>query len=257
MTFAAIFLAALVICVYLRAVGVYDARFPERAYPAWRVASFIAGAVLMTVVLLPPIDPLADTSFAWHMTQHVVLMLAGPPLLLLGAPLLLAVAAAPPPIARRLTAFASSPVGHVLFAPLSGWLLFVAVLWVSHFSPLYEAALDHRAVHVVEHGLYVGAALLFWTSVVQTGYTPRPLPYAARMLYLFLAIPQGAFLGLALFAARHVMYPHYLMDRTPALALADQQNGGAVMWIAGGLLLFIAFMCTAGAWAAAERTEAA
>ena len=256
MTFVALALAALVTCAYLQAVSVYNARFPERAYPAWRIAAFIAGAMLMTIVLVPPIEPLADSSFAWHMTQHVVLMLVGPPLILLGAPLLLAVALPRPQVARRLTAAASSPVGHVLFAPLTGWLVFVAVLWMSHFSPLYEAALDHRAVHVFEHALYVGASFLFWASIVQVGYTPKPLPYAARMLYLFLAIPQGAFLGLALYAARYVMYPHYLSGRTPALALADQQNGGAVMWIAGGLLLFIAFMCTAGAWAAAERTEA-
>lgn len=257
MTFAAIFLGALTIAAYAYAVAIYNARFPDRAYSVWRVAAFAGGVALMTAVLLPPIEPLADTSFAWHMAQHVVLMLVGPPLLLLGAPLLLLVAVPPPRIARRLTRAASSPVGHAIFAPLTGWLAFIAVLWMSHFSPLYEAALDHRGMHVLEHALYVGAALLFWASVVQVGYTPRPVPYAARMLYLFLAIPQGAFLGLALYAARHVMYPHYLLDRTPALALADQQNGGAVMWIAGGLLLFIAFMCTAGAWAAAERTEAA
>lgn len=257
MNLAAIVLGLLAIYVYLRAVGVYNARFPDRAYTGWRIAAFISGVVLMTAVLLPPIEPLADTSFAWHMTQHVVLMLMGPPLLLLGAPLLLAVAVPPPHIARRITAAAGSAVGKVIFAPLTGWLLFVAVLWMSHFSPLYEAALDHGAVHVAEHGLYVGAALLFWSSVVQAGYTPRPLPYAARMLYLFLAIPQGAFLGLALYAARQILYPHYLHDRTFALALADQQNGGAVMWIAGGLLLFIAFMCTAGAWAAAERDPSA
>lgn len=257
MTFAAILLGALTIGVYLHAVGIYDARFPQRAYPAWRIASFVAGVGLMTLVLVPPIESLADASFAWHMTQHIVLMLAGPPLVLLGAPLLLAVAAAPAPIARRLTAAAASPAGYALFAPLTGWLSFVAILWLSHFSPLYEAALDHAGVHVVEHMLYVGAALLFWASIVQVGYVPRPLPYPARMLYVFLAIPQGAFLGLALYASRSVMYPHYLAGRTPALALADQQNGGAVMWIAGGLLLFIAFMCTAGAWAASERAEAA
>lgn len=245
------------IALYLYAVRLYDARFPERAYPAWRIAAYVCGAVLMTVVLLPPIDALAERSFAWHMTQHVVLMLAGPPLILLGAPLLLAVAVPPAHVARRITAFAGSPFGHVLFAPLTGWLLFVAVLWMSHFSPLYETALDHPAVHVLEHALYVGCAMLFWASVVQVGYTPRPLPYPARMLYLFLAIPQGAFLGLALYAARGVLYPHYLHGHTLSLTLADQQNGGAVMWIAGGLLLFIAFMCTAGAWAAAERVEPA
>jgi cytochrome c oxidase assembly factor CtaG len=127
------------------------------------------------------------------------------------------------------------------------------MLWASHFSGLYEAALEHPAVHVLEHVLYVSAAMLFWASVVQVGYTPRPVPYPARMLYLFLAIPQGAFLGLALYAARRPLYAHYVHVQAPAVALLDQQNGGAVMWIAGGLLLFIAFMCTAGAWAAAER----
>lgn len=255
MTFAAIVLAVLGVSVYLYAVGLYNARFPDRAFSGWRVAAFVSGVALMTLVLLPPIEPLSDTSFAWHMAQHVTLMLIGPPLLLLGAPLLLAVAVPPPRIARGLTAAAGSSAGHVIFAPLTGWLLFVAVLWMSHFSPLYEAALDHPGMHVLEHVLYVSAALLFWSSVVQVGYTPRPLPYPARMLYLFLAIPQGAFLGLALYAARNVLYPHYLHDLTPALALADQQNGGAVMWIAGGLLLFIAFMCTAAVWAAAERTD--
>jgi putative membrane protein len=247
--------SALIAALYLYGVALYRERFPERAFPQWRLAAFFTGVLVMTAVLLPPIDPLAETSFAWHMTQHVALMLIGPPLLLLGAPLLLLVAVPPAKIARRLTGAASSPVGNALFAPITGWLLFVAVLWMSHFTPLYEAALVHPAIHVLEHLLYIGTALLFWASVVQVGYTPRPLPYPARMLYLFLAIPQGAFLGLALYAAHKVLYPHYLFDRTPATALADQQNGGAVMWIAGGLLLFIAFMCTAAAWAAAEHTD--
>jgi cytochrome c oxidase assembly factor CtaG len=240
------------IAAYLYGVRAYNARFADRAYSGWRIAAFVSGCVLTIAVLLAPVEPLADRSFAWHMTQHVVLMLVAPPLMLLGAPLLLLVAVPPPRIARRITGFAQSPAGTALFAPLTGWILFVAVLWGSHFSPLYEAALEHPAVHVAEHALYVSAALLFWASIVQVGYTPRPLPYPARMLYLFLAIPQGAFLGLALYAARQVLYAHYLRGSTVALALADQQNGGAVMWIAGGLLLFIAFMCTAGAWAAAE-----
>ncbi len=250
-------LGALCIAIYLYAVGLYNGRFPERAYSGWRIAAFVGGMLLMCVVLLPPIEPLADASFAWHMTQHVALTLIGPPLMLLGAPLLLLVAVPPPRLARRITGFAHSPAGHALFAPVTAWVVFVAVLWMSHFSPLYEDALQYPAVHVFEHALYVTAALLFWASVVQVGYTPRPVPYPARMLYLFLAIPQGAFLGLAIYAARGVLYPHYLHGRTAAIALADQQNGGAVMWIAGGLLLFLAFMCTAAAWAASEQTGAA
>jgi cytochrome c oxidase assembly factor CtaG len=247
---------AAAIALYLYAVGLYNGRFPDRAYAGWRIAAFVSGVMLMTAALLPPLEPLADRSFAWHMTQHVMLMLAGPPLILLGAPLLLLVAVPPRRIARRITGFAQSAFGHALFAPITGWLLFVAVMWMSHFSPLYESALEHPVVHVFEHALYVGTAMLFWASVVQVGYTPRPLPYPARMLYLFLAIPQGAFLGFAIYGARGVLYPHYLHAQIAQLALEDQQNGGAVMWIAGGLLLFIAFMCTAAAWAAAESAPA-
>jgi cytochrome c oxidase assembly factor CtaG len=124
---------------------------------------------------------------------------------------------------------------------------------VAHFSPLYNAALEHPAVHVVEHALFLTAAFLFWGAVVQVGYAPRPVPYPARVLYLFLAIPQGAFLGLAIYAARGVLYPHYAHVHNAITALADQQNGGAVMWIAGGFVMFAAFMLTVGAWAMSER----
>lgn len=242
-----------VVVLYLRGAALYAGRFPQRAFSFWRIAAFVAGVTFMTAALLPPVDALADSSFAMHMLQHVTLMLIGPPLVLLGAPLLLMVAVPPASVARRFTGLADSAVGRVLFAPLTGWLSFVGVLWFSHFSPLYEAALVYPAVHVFEHALFIGAAFLFWGAIVQVGYAPRPVPFPARMLFLFLAIPQGAFLGLAIYAARGVLYAHYLQGRSPALALADQQNGGAVMWIAGGFLLFAAFMLTAGAWAASER----
>lgn len=241
------------IALYLRGAAAYARRFPERAFSFWRIAAFVSGVTFMTLALLPQVDALADSSFAVHMLQHVVLMLIAPPLMLLGAPLLLLVAVPPASVARRFTGFANSRFGHVLFAPLTGWLAFVAVLWFSHFSPLYETALEIPAVHVLEHGLFIGAAFLFWSAVVQVGYAPRPVSFPARMLFVFLAIPQGAFLGLALYAARGVLYPHYLIGHSPSLALADQQNGGAVMWIMGGFLLFVAFMLTAGAWAASER----
>lgn len=249
----AIVLGAAALLVYLRATALYAKRFPARAFSFWRIAAFTAGTTLMTLALISPVDRLADESFAVHMLQHVMLMLVGPPLILLGAPLLLLVAVPPAHVARRITGFADSAAGRLLFAPLTGWLAFVGVLWFSHFSPLYEAALVYPAVHVIEHLLFLIAAFLFWGAIVQCGYAPRPVPFPARILFVFLAIPQGAFLGLAIYAARGVMYPHYLVGRSAAAALADQQNGGAVMWILGGFLLFVALMVTCAAWAASER----
>jgi cytochrome c oxidase assembly factor CtaG len=64
--------------------------------------------------------------------------------------------------------------------------------------------------------------------------------------------PQGAFLGLAIYGSRHVLYPHYAAV-LGANAMADQQNGGAIMWIAGGFIMFAAFMLVAASWAMSER----
>jgi putative membrane protein len=244
------------IALYLRSVHLYNCRFPGRAFPAYRTASFVIGTLLLTGVVLPPFDALADRSFAWHMLQHVVMILIAPPLLLLGAPLLLAVAVPPPRVARRISAFANSRFGHALFAPITAWLLYVAVLWASHFSSLYELALEHPAMHVFEHALYFGSALLFWGAVIQVGYVPRAVSYPVRMFYLFLAIPQGAFLGFAINASTRVLYPHYLHYASNVAVVADQHAGGDAMWILGGFVLFVAFMLTASVWAAIERRAA-
>src|SRR3977135_1690205 len=52
----------------------------------WREASFYSGLASVLLVLVPPFDGWADSSFALHMTQHVVLMTVAPPLLVLGRP---------------------------------------------------------------------------------------------------------------------------------------------------------------------------
>lgn len=249
-------LGACIIAGYLWAVREYGERFPQRRYSYGRMAYFVSGVVLTIGVLLPPADAAADGSLAAHMVQHIVLTLVGPPLVLLGAPLLLCVSLPPPRVSRAIAHALQRPAARVLFAPVTGWCALVAALWVAHFSPLYEAALEHEWIHVTEHGMFLATAMLFWMAVVQVGYAPHPLAFPARMLYLFLAIPQGAFLGLAVYAAGRVLYPHYALGRTFVQTMNDQRSGGEIMWIGGGLILFAAFMITAGVWATRERREA-
>nr|MDQ6930833.1 cytochrome c oxidase assembly protein [Candidatus Eremiobacteraeota bacterium] len=250
-------LGLLAIAGYLAAVYAYRRRYPHRLFPAPRIAAFAAGAVIGTIAILPPVDALVDRSFTAHMLQHLVLALVAPPLILLGAPLLLVLALPPAHAGRTIARIVRHPILQAFTLPVVSWLLFAAVLWGIHLSPTYNVALDDGAVHALEHFALVASAMLFWMAVVQVGYAPYPLPFAARMFYLFWAIPQGAFLGLMIYSARHVLYAHYLEGRSAAAALTDQQNAGALMWIGGGGLMFVAFMVTAAAWAAAERTEAA
>jgi cytochrome c oxidase assembly factor CtaG len=250
-------LCALLFALYLAGVRSYRRRFPQREFSNARVAYFGTGLLLLALAFFPAADALADRSFLWHMAQHLMLMLIVPPLLLLGAPLLLLVAATPRTFAAAIARAAHSPPGLALLAPVTGWLGFVFVLWVTHFSPLYESALEHPVLHALEHALFFGSGLLFWNAVVQVGYAPRPVAYPARMLYLFLALPQGAFAAFAIGASRHALYAHYAATLGPAAALNDQRAGADLMWIAGGFLLFCAFMIEAATWAAVERRAVA
>jgi putative copper resistance protein D len=213
--------------------------------------TFAAAAFVVTaIVLSPPFDRLSDGSFAWHMVQHLVLLFVVPLLALLSRPFeffrrIFGNAAA----ARALRALRGT---HLAFHPALALGAFVGVLWLTHFSGLYEYALDHEWAHVCEHVLFVAAGLLFWTPVIAPSPV-RPQPFPVRLLYLFVALPQGALLAVALEAARYPLYAHYAAVLSNAQALTDQDNAAAVMWIGGGAITFAAFLGTFGAWAARER----
>lgn len=246
-------IAATVFAGYLWMFQAYYRRFPHKRPERFRVVFFGLSTLIFACSLAAPLDVLSDSSFAWHMVQHLAIIFVAPPLFLLGAPLLYLLGTLPNDRARRLSQALNAPFVRTILSPIPAWLAFVAALWISHFSPLYNAALSSPGVHLLEHALYIGTALLFWSAVVQTGFVPHPLAFPARMLYVFLAIPQGAFLGLALYQTRQTLYAHYASGHALPWVLADQHAAGALMWIGGGMLFFTAFMLTAAMWAIRER----
>ncbi len=214
-----------------------------------RVVALGAGIGITAIALAPPVDRLVDASFAWHMAQHLVLLFVVPLLLLLTRPFDLFVRW----IGKDATATfvrVTRPL-HALAHPVVTLTVVTGYLWLMHFSPLYEGALEHPALHVAEHGALLLVGTLFWLPVI--GPPPlRPAAYPVRLLYLMVALPQGALLALALNAARAPLYAHYAHVLLGPAALADQRNGAAVMWIGGGLVLFTAFLATFGMWAQRE-----
>ena len=146
---------------------------------------------------------------------------------------------------------------RVVSFPVVTWLVFAAVMWASHFSALFDLALDNEAAHVFEHGLFLGAALLFWWPVVGADPSPWRLPHPARIAYLFLGMPQSSFLGLAIFSAPGVLYPHYLglVRLWGPPPLYDQQLAGGIMWAGGDLLFLIAMILALWVWLRAEERE--
>jgi cytochrome c oxidase assembly factor CtaG len=221
-----------------------------RSFSPFATFSFALALVTIGIVLGEPVDALADGSLPWHMIQHLALISFAAPLLLLGAPHRLALAALPPRYARTLARALSSAPLRVLEHPVFGFLLLTTVLYGTHFSPFYEAALENDGLHAVEHALYLTAALIYWAPIFAVAPAPHAAPHPVRILSLFLSLPMSAFLGFALYTTNRVLYLHYA--RNPN-ALLDQMNGGEVMWLAGGTPVIAVLLWCVADWGAHER----
>ena len=227
-----------------------------RRWPRGRTAWFLLGVAALAVALLSPIHELGHV-FLWvHMVQHLLIMMVAAPLLALGAPVTLALAAASPPTRARvlLPALRSRPAA-ILGHPLLSWSLFVAVLVGTHFSPLYELALERPAAHAIEHALYLGSALLFWWPVVGADPAPGRLSHPLRLVYVVGAGPPNTIVALAIYSAGEILYPAYArVERTWGPGpLDDQRLGAVLMWLVGDLLLLVAAILVLAAWLRHDR----
>jgi putative copper resistance protein D len=240
---------------YLFAVLRVNGGHPRVPVPTWRVAAWLAGLATILVALSSALDVYADDLLSVHMVQHLLLAMVAPPLLALGAPVTLLLRVLSPSARRRL----ALPVLHsravrVLAAPLVAWVLFAAVMALTHFTPLYEAALENPTIHMAEHALFLGAGLLFWLPAVAADPIPRRLGYGARMVYLGLQMPLNAAVGLAIYFAPVVLYARYATgDRSWGPdPLTDQQIGGVLMWGVGDLILLLAIPLVVAGWMRAD-----
>jgi putative membrane protein len=216
-----------------------------------RMLCFGAGLLAVVIAVDGPPDVLSGVSLSAHMVQHLLLQLVAPPLLLLGAPLSLLLRADPPWLPRRalVRVLRSRPV-RVLAHPLTALALFTVVLVGSHLTPLYNLTLEEERLHELEHVAFFVTALLFWWPALGVDPAPHRLSYPARLLYLFLAMPVMAYLGLAIANATRIIYPYYATHPPPwgASPLQDQGDAGTIMWVAGTFTLIPAIAVVLLRW---------
>jgi len=251
---AVLFAAA---ALYLAGVGAVNRRHPGSPVPWRRPVAWLAALLVLAVALESSVDVYAEALFSVHMLQHLLLIAIVAPLFALSAPVTLAMRVASPPVRNGvlLPLLRSRPFA-LLTHPVVGWLAFAAVMWISHFSPLFDASLENPLVHEFEHALYLGSAALFWWPVVAADPIRHRLSWSARIVYLGSALPWNSFLGVAIYFAPAVLYPHYTtVARTwGPTPLLDQQIAGAVMWVGGDLAFLIALLLVvAGLLADEER----
>jgi cytochrome c oxidase assembly factor CtaG len=250
-----------VLLALVAAVGSEEAnarvrRAHGRGVATSRRIAFHAGLLVIVVALAGPLDAAAARSLSMHMVQHLLLTMVAAPLLLLAAPLSLALRAWPGRPRRFLLAVLHSRFVRIVANPMVAWAMFFTLLWATHVTSLYDATLRSDPLHATEHLAYLATALLFWAPVIGRDPMPSRLSYPAKILYLFLAMPAMAFLGLTIASTRRVLYPTYAHIEGVARAIADQQAAGAIMWAVSMVMVLPALVIVMLAWMRADEREA-
>ena len=233
--------AVLVACLY-----VMGARRTRQRWPWRRTASFIAGIGTILVALESGLDTFDDRLLSVHMVQHLLLLTVAPLLLLGGRPALLALRALPSRERRILARALIRARGFT--GPLWCLGVFTAVVLATHVPAFYDATLRYPPLHDAEHLAYLIAGSLMWWPLLDGDPAPsHRLNGLGRLVYLLVAMSPMVVIGAFLNRHLTLVYPAY---GPPAHALGvsaivDQQQAGAIMWVAG-----TSIMVAVGLWAA-------
>lgn len=230
-------------------VAIYVMRFRNsrreagpRGATTWQAVAFAGCMLALLIALASPLDGLGESYlFSAHMFQHVLLGDIAPLLLLLALSRVMM-----RPVTRRVMWIerAIGPFSH----PLTGLFLWLGLMYAWHIPALYDAALEHPLVHLLEHVSFFGAGLAVWWPLIQ------PVPMRHRMTglqpiaYIGSAKAGLAALGLALTWSSTVFYPYY--EQVPRIwglsPIEDQNVGGVIMMVEQsmvfGLVLFTTFV---------------
>jgi cytochrome c oxidase assembly factor CtaG len=206
--------------------------------PRWRAVCFGAGLVAAAVALLSPVDRLGEQVLVMHMVQHLLLLDVVPILAILGFTRVIL-----RPATRRLMDLerAAGPLAHPVFAAV----LYVATMALWHVPALYDAALEHPGIHVLEHVCFAFAGGLYWWHLLSPIPSRHRLTGMGPVVYMVGTKIGVGLLGIVITFAPESIYAFY--DHTgPVWGMSpatDQQVAGALMAVEQSLI-----MGTALAW---------
>jgi putative membrane protein len=214
----------------------------------------VAGLAVLFFSLNGPLHDLSDDYlFSAHMVQHLVLTMLVPPLLIAGIPGWMLRPALRIPgvfaVARRIS---TGPAAFGIFSvAIVGW----------HLPPLYNMAMVHHPVHIVEHLCFLVAATIMWWPIMSSLPELPRLAYPLQLLYVFLLMLPMTAVSIFITYADTVLYPFYAtVPRIWGItALQDQRIGGLIMWIPGGFIFIAVLSVIFFKWVAlgADDTAAA
>ena len=208
-----------------------------RAAPVGKLVLWYTGILCLFIALISPIDRLGE-QLAWaHMVQHLLLadLVAIAFTLALTKHILR-------PVTRRIQRIerAAGPFGH----PAFGVVAYVGAMWLWHVPALYNAAVNHSFVHVLEHVSFAAAGLLYWWHLLSPIRSRMRLGGLGPVLYMASTKILVGFLGVLLAFSPNLLYDAYALPagqtRWGLDPLDDQHVAGLIMALEQSIVMGIA-----------------
>ena len=212
------------------------ARQPRMPHPPGfgRLALFTLSMLCVLVALVSPVDNLARDMMVIHMVQHILLLDLMPVLLILSLTKGLM-----RPITRRVIVIEKR--AGVIAQPAFAVLLYIAVMGFWHIPTMYDDALAHTDVHLLEHLCFSIAGFLYWWHLLSPIRGRKHLGGMQTVVYMSVTKFFVGMLGIILIFAPHSLYPWYQdhQEYWGLTARTDQSLAGVVMTLEQSVIMGI------------------
>ena len=214
--------------------------------------SFYLSLAILFLSLNGPLHDLSDYYlFSAHMVQHLILTLVVPPLMIAGVPGWML-----RPLLRNRAMFSIARRFTTIGAC---FVIFNVVLAFWHLPPMYNLAMQYHEVHILQHLMFIGASVLMWWPLASPLPELPRAPYPAQMLYCFMMVIPMSVISIYIAMADTHLYPAYaIAPRVWGISpMEDQQYGGLIMWIPGGVFFYAVMTVVFFKWSARGEDDQA
>lgn len=229
----------------------------------WEALAFNGGLTVIFIAFISPLSVLSEDLFAAHMVQHLLLLLVAAPLFVLGRAFLALAWSIPRSVQRWLGYWWRQQsdlhlIGRLLLQPRMSWGVHLVILWVWQAPYVYKVALHDPIVHIAQHGVFLGAAILFWRLLLLPDAN-NPLPCALKVRFLTSTALTGVLLGVLIMFAPTLWHPIYAPTAAHwgLTALADQRLAGMILAVAVGIIYLGIITMFWRSWRRGDQTTAA
>jgi putative membrane protein len=176
----------------------------------------LLGALTLAAAWVGPLPALAAHSFSAHMAMHMIVVAVAAPLLAAGVAL-------------------SEWVTPRVFAPVPASIIELVVVWAWHAPVPHQTARHDPAVLVVEQSMFLAAGLLLWLSALSRNRQGARHQAGPGVFALLFTSMHMTLLGALFSLAPRTLYSHAPEAIGGLSPLVDQQLGGAIMLLVGGM----------------------